>query len=95
MLKKFPALSLSASAGLVTAVLAVWESANATGATNWWLLVLGLIPVVAGALTHNAVVPVETVRTAIVRARTAAAAITELADKVDVATSDRPGPTSS
>jgi hypothetical protein len=90
MLKKFPALSWGTIAGVITAVLAVWESANATGSTNWTLLLVGVIPVIAGALTHNSVVPVETVRDAIVVARSATSAVNNLADKVDVAVQDRP-----
>ena len=91
MLKKYPALSWTTIAGAVSAGVAMWESANSTGSTNWYLLVVGLIPIIAGTLTHASVVPVESVRTVIARARTASAAVTELANKVDVAVTDRPG----
>lgn len=90
MLKRYPALSLAVISGFVTAALAAWQSANATGTTNWWLFLLTLIPAAAGAATHSSVVPVDTVRRIITEARSAASAVTALANAVDVATSDRP-----
>lgn len=90
LLKKYPALSLQSIAGLVTAVLAVWADANATGTTDWWLLALGLIPLATGFLTHGGVVPVDAVKGAVVRADTWADAGGELARRVGVAVEDRP-----
>lgn len=91
MIKKYPALSWTTIAGVVSGLIAAWESANSTGATNLWLLAIAAVPIIAGALTHASVVPVDSVRTVIARARTASAAVTELANKVDVAVGDRPG----
>lgn len=90
LLKKYPALTLQAIAGLVTSVLTVWASANVTGSTNWWLLLSGLIPLASGALTHAGVVPVETIKDAVRVADTWTDVGKDLARSVNVAISDRP-----
>lgn len=90
MLKKYPALSWTTIAGVITAALAVWGTANAGGSTNWALLITGLVPVIAGALTHAQVVPVEDLRKIVTRARSAATVANAVADKVDVALEERP-----
>jgi len=90
VLKKYPALSWTTIAGVITAALAVWGTANATGSTNWVMLVTGLVPIIAGALTHAQVVPVEDLRKIVTRARSAVTVANAVADKVDVALEDRP-----
>jgi hypothetical protein len=90
MLKKYPALSWTTIAGVVTAGLAVWGTANAGGSTNWALVITGIVPIVAGALTHAQVVPVDRVKTAIAVADSWADVGKDLARKVDVAITERP-----
>lgn len=86
---KFPALSI----GLLTSLLAAITQVQAqlAGHENTplqWALIV--VPAVAGFLVHNLVVPVKTIRDILTGVSTTTAAVTELANKVDVAISDTP-----
>lgn len=91
MLKKWftmePAVLIAFVAAVVAGAAQVQQAAAASG---WWVAVGVAAPVVAGIVTRYHVVPAEAVRTAIRVARTSAAAVTTLADKVDVPSNDRP-----
>lgn len=90
MFKKEPALAWGTIGGAVTALLAVWASANSTGATNWSLLTLAAIPIAANALVRLGVLPVDKVKAAIAVADTWTDVGKDLARKVDVAITERP-----
>lgn len=79
---KEPAVLFQIVAGLATAATAAWTSATVNGVTNWWLLLLGLIPVVSGVLTRNGVVPVASVDEVADRVAGGANAANELAKLV-------------
>jgi ACR3 family arsenite efflux pump ArsB len=90
MLSKEPAVLIGIAAAVVAAVSEAIRQATTNGQLNGWTLVVILVPLLAGILTRYNVIPVETVRAVISQARTTSVAVNDLADKVDVATADRP-----
>lgn len=90
MLKKEPAVIFALVAALAAAAAEIVQAGQSAGGFDVWSAVLVGLPLVAGILTRYAVVPVETVREAIGRARSANQAVTELANRVDVAVPQRP-----
>jgi ACR3 family arsenite efflux pump ArsB len=89
-LTKQPAVLLALLAALANAIVAAVEAGSVSGAFNITTALLVGIPLVAGVLTRFSVVPVETVREAIAGARSASAAVTDLANRVELSTADRP-----
>jgi hypothetical protein len=90
MLSKEPAVLIGIAAAVVAAVSEALRQSSVNGSLNVWTLVVVLVPLLAGIATRYNVIPVGTVREAIGRARTTTEAVNDLADKVDVATADRP-----
>jgi hypothetical protein len=90
MLSKEPAVIIGIAAAVVAAVSEALRQSTTAAGLNVWTLVVVLVPLLAGIATRYNVIPVETVREVIGRARTTTVAVNELADKVDVATADRP-----
>lgn len=88
MLKKEPAVLIALVAAAVAAAAQIQQAAAGGG---WWAAVAVAAPLLAGILTRYKVVPAEAVRAVISRARSTSAAVSELADRVDVAVGDRPG----
>jgi hypothetical protein len=90
MLSKEPAVLIGIAAAVVAAVSEAIRQATTNGQLNGWTLVVILVPLLASIATRYNVIPVETVRAVITEARTKTVAVNDLADKVDVATADRP-----
>lgn len=89
-LTKQPAVLLALIAALANAIVAAVEAGSVSGAFNVTTALLVGIPLVAGVLTRFSVVPVETVREVITSARSASAAVSDLANRVELSTTNRP-----
>lgn len=89
-LTKQPAMLLAFIAALANAILSAIQAGSVGGALNATTALLAGIPLVVGVLTKFSVVPVQTVRETISQARSASAAVSDLANRVELATTDRP-----
>lgn len=86
-----PAVLIGLIMSILSAITEALQAANADGEFNAWVLIRVLLPLLAGIATRYLVVPVEVVRQFITSARTTTEAVNDLANKVDVAITDRPG----
>lgn len=89
-LSKEPAVLFGLIAAVVAAITDAIQKSSEGGSVDGWTLVKVLVPLLAAIATRYNVVPVETVRDALTRTRSANAAVNDLAEKVDVAVADRP-----
>jgi hypothetical protein len=85
VLKKEPAVLLAIVAAAVSAIVQAVTAGQTDGGFDVWSAVLVGLPLLAGIATRFHVVPAEVVKTALNRATTAAAAVNDLAARVDAA----------